>query len=188
MPQPNDEMFTSKLHTEHAENELLLAPRVSRKCKIGSSEGFIVNHFAGKVLYSSEGFVTKNMDKLHGDIETVIRSSSLVSAWAGRESEVVSNGKRSKGKTSVVSRFKLQLSELMECLGNTSANYIRCIKPTALQSPGVFDGAYVLNQLRNNGTNEALELMHKGYPTRINFETLAKRYRESMPEVSTVRL
>lgn len=39
----------------------------------------------------------------------------------------------------------------------------------------------MLKQLRNNGTNEALELMHKGFPTRIKFETLAKRYRSGMP-------
>lgn len=44
---------------------------------IGKSEGFIVNHFAGKVLYTSEGFVYKNMDVLHDDIERLIVSLSL---------------------------------------------------------------------------------------------------------------
>jgi myosin heavy subunit len=184
LPQPSDEKFTEKVHSAHGDNQLLQAPRVSRKCKVSAREGFIIQHFAGSVVYTSAGFVSKNMDKLHDDIERVI-SSSEVAAWAHRSIEQeVTVGKSRKNKMSrtVVSRFRTQLDELMQCLADTSANYIRCIKPTALQEAGVFQPAYVLKQLRNNGTNEALELMHKGFPTRCPFEKLALRYREQMPE------
>ena len=124
---------------------LLLAPRVSRKCKISATEGFIVVHTMGNVLYNSDGFVNKNMDKLHDDIEAVIGNSTTVECWARRadmEVDSVPRGRGNKQKT-VVSRFKKQLVELMDCLGQTSANYVRCIKPTPLQVAGTFDCEYV---------------------------------------------
>ena len=78
--------------------------------------------------------------------------------------------------------FSSQLAGLLEELGRTSANYIRCIKPTSTQQAGVFDCSYVLTQIRNNGTNEALQLMHEGFPTRCAFAEFVNRYRDKMPE------
>jgi myosin heavy subunit len=186
LPQPNDTDFTDKVHAQHGGNASLSAPRVSRKCSVGKSEGFIVKHFAGKVLYTSQGFASKNMDKLHEDVERLIGCSSLelVASWKAKEDESTSAGKGRKKmrRTTVVSRFSSQLAGLMEDLGRTSANYIRCIKPTPTQQAGVFDSAYVLDQVRNNGTNEALQLMHEGFPTRCPFDDLANRYRDKMPD------
>lgn len=71
-------------------------------------------------------------------------------------------GRKQKMATTVVSRFSSQLNDLMKELEQTSTNYVRCIKPTPKQTSGIFDASYVLDQLRNSGTNEALELMHKG--------------------------
>jgi myosin-5 len=186
LPRPNDNDFTDKVLAQLESHASLSAPKVSRKCKIGKSEGFIVEHFAGKVTYSSVGFVSKNMDKVHEDVERLIGSSAieLVASWQTNEDASVSSGKGRKkmNRTTVVSRFSSQLAELLEDLGNASANYIRCIKPTATQQPDTFDGPYVLNQVRNNGTNEALQLMHEGFPTRCAFAEFANRYRDTMPE------
>ena len=185
LPRPSDTDFTDKVHDQHAAHSSLSAPRVSRKCNVGKSEGFIVSHFAGKVLYSSAGFVAKNMDKVHEDVERLIGSSGIefvASMQATEEPTEGGKGRKKKSRTTIVSRFSSQLSGLMEDLRGTAVNYIRCIKPTATQESGVFDCAYVLDQLRNNGTNEALELMHEGFPTRCPFDDLANRYRDKMPE------
>ena len=79
------------------------------------------------------------------------------------------------------SRFVEQLGQLMSDLDMTSSNYVRCVKPTNLQRPGLFDNGAVLEQLRNTGTNESLELMCAGFPSRLPYEQLAGRFRASLP-------
>ncbi len=43
----------------------------------GTQDNFVVRHYAGKIMYTTEGFVTKNKDTLLDTIEDCMRSSSI---------------------------------------------------------------------------------------------------------------
>lgn len=48
----------------------------------------------------------------------------------------------------VSTKFKTQLGELMETIGATSVQYVRCIKPNSEKSKDVFAMRMVVEQLR----------------------------------------
>ncbi|KAK0599291.1 hypothetical protein LWI29_004008 [Acer saccharum] len=50
--------------------------------------------------------------------------------------------------SSIGSRFKLQLTQLMETLNSTEPHYIRCVKPNNLLKPAIFENANIMQQLR----------------------------------------
>ena len=54
-------------------------------------------------------------------------------------------------------------------LNSTRCNFVRCIKPNAQMSVGVFDPIYTVEQLRHTGMLQCCELLKHGYPTRIAY-------------------
>ncbi|GAX83667.1 hypothetical protein CEUSTIGMA_g11092.t1 [Chlamydomonas eustigma] len=64
---------------------------------------------------------------------------------------------------SIVIQFRRQLGELMSKLQAVQPHYVRCIKPNAYSAPGVFDQAYVLQQLKCGGIMEAVRVCCAGY-------------------------
>ena len=48
---------------------------VPRGCGLLSNEGFVVRHYAGQVLYHSDGFLQKNNNSLHDDLEVVLKGA-----------------------------------------------------------------------------------------------------------------
>ncbi len=58
---------------------------------------------------------------------------------------------KQKPKLSVTEKFLRQLASLSEQLDATQRHYIRCIRPNSRSVANVFDGAYVLEQVRARG-------------------------------------
>ena len=58
--------------------------------------------------------------------------------------------------SSVGTRFKAQLADLMTALHTMEPHYIRCIKPNSQNQPMDFENNNVLHQLRCGGVLEAV--------------------------------
>lgn len=89
-----------------------------------------------------------------------------------------------RGKLSFVSvgtKFRRQLTDLMNKLDSTGTNFIRCIKPNLKMVDHMFEGAQILSQLQCSGMTSVLELMQQGYPSRTLFIELYNMYKRYLP-------
>ncbi|GMF27817.1 unnamed protein product [Phytophthora lilii] len=153
---------------------------------------FIIRHYAGDVIYDIHDFIAKNTDNLHDDLLDLLRrssqpllqamfstpvASSLGGAATKRGGPTTPTGgmhKRTQsasltGTTTVSSRFRTQLAELMEVLWSTTPSYIKCIKPNNLKFPGGFSCELVRDQLVYSGVLEVVRIRQEGFPIRKQF-------------------
>ncbi|KAK8706139.1 hypothetical protein V6N13_049714 [Hibiscus sabdariffa] len=141
---------------------------------------FGVRHFAGEVLYDTNGFLEKNRDPLNSGLVQLLSSCSgqLPQSFAkkmldkSRKPAISSDAP----KQSVGTKFKSQLFELMHLLEKTTPHFIRCIKPNCKLVPGMFEEDLVLQQLRYCGVLEVVRFSKSGYPTRMTHQDFAERY------------
>ncbi|KAG8364986.1 hypothetical protein BUALT_Bualt18G0055600 [Buddleja alternifolia] len=161
-PKATDLTFATKL--KHHLN--------ANHCFKGESGGaFRVRHYAGEVLYDTDGFVEKNRDTSHS--ETI----QLVSSCTGRLPQYfASTLLKQNNKQCVATRFKGQLFKLMQQLESTRPHFIRCIKPNNKHIPGIFEKDLVLEQLRYSGVLEVVRISRCGYPTRMTHQEFTRRY------------
>ncbi|KAL3651202.1 Myosin-1 [Castilleja foliolosa] len=158
----------------------------SKPCFRGErGKAFTVRHYAGEVSYDTTGFLEKNRDLLHSDSIKLLSSCTchLPQAFAFAiltQSAAGGALRKSSGadsqKLSVMTKFKGQLFQLMQRLGNTTSHFIRCIKPNSYQSPGSYDQGLILQQLRCCGVIEVVRLSRSGFPTKMSHQKFARRY------------
>ena len=147
----------------------------------------MLKHFAGDVTYSVLGWLDKNNDKLSEDYEKHLAGSSkkLISSFGKLPEDPKAakggRGKKGGGAATVSKSFLASLKKLLDALESTDAHFIRCIKPNNELRPNRLYGAFVLNQLKCSGTLEAVELMQKGYPSRIPYSSIHEKYKGFMP-------
>ncbi|CAH2053262.1 unnamed protein product [Thlaspi arvense] len=148
---------------------------------------FTVVHYAGEVTYETTGFLEKNRDLLHLDSIQLLSSCSCHLPQAFASSMLIQSEKPVTGplykaggadsqRLSVATKFKSQLFQLMQRLGNTTPHFIRCIKPNNVQSPGLYEQGLVLQQLRCCGVLEVVRISRSGFPTRMSHQKFARRY------------
>ncbi|MCO5570788.1 hypothetical protein L7F22_024516 [Adiantum nelumboides] len=186
-----DEECTFPKGTDHTLAEKLKEHLASNSCFKGErSRGFRVRHYAGEVTYDTLGFLEKNRDLLHSDLLHLLSSSDayLPQLFATNIeqnlSKLISPARRSgteSQKQSVSTKFKGQLTRLMQRLENTEPHFIRCIKPNALQQPNSYQEDLVLQQLRCCGVLEVVRISRSGYPTRVTHQSFALRYGFLLP-------
>lgn len=127
---------------------------------------FAVEHYAGEVVYASEGLLDKNRDFVvaeHAALAAASGSGLLRELFPEEAEERGAGGRRSAFQLSTVgSRFRKQLGGLMTTLGACQPHYIRCIKPNPDSVPGTVSAAYVLEQLRAGGVLEAVRIACAG--------------------------
>uniref|UniRef100_A0A1J3D8C8 Myosin-3 n=1 Tax=Noccaea caerulescens TaxID=107243 RepID=A0A1J3D8C8_NOCCA len=150
-------------------------------------KAFTVSHYAGEVTYETTGFLEKNRDLLHSDSIQLLSSCSCRLPQAFASSMLIQSEKPIVGplykaggadsqRLSVATKFKGQLFQLMQRLGNTTPHFIRCIKPNNVQSPGLYEQGIVLQQLRCCGVLEVVRISRSGFPTRMSHQKFARRY------------
>ena len=61
-------------------------------------------------------------------------------------------------------------------------HFVRCVKPNDKNAPRQLIPKMVLEQLRASGVFDAVELMKKGYPTRIPYSGIHGKFAHSLPE------
>jgi hypothetical protein len=187
-PKATDETLANQLHENHGRSKILCRPKAQKGKKGGitDKEGFILKHFAGDVTYSVLNWLDKNNDKLSDDYEKHLSMSTkkLVKEYLTKKEEAApAKGGRGKpkGAQTVGRSFLLSLKKLLDALESTDAHFIRCIKPNNELKPNQLYGAFVLTQLKCSGTLEAVELMQRGYPSRIPYSSIHEKYKGFMP-------
>ncbi|CAD7926218.1 unnamed protein product [Amoebophrya sp. A120] len=174
------------------------------------SEGFVITHFAGDITYHTAGWLEKNNSRLDAELEKVVAlsSNSLVSKFVLEESDkfqasprnlladgsnlnreqidVIGRANR-KGANATLATFDSvsrkylgDLQALITTLQEANLHYIRCFCPNAVQEPHFFDKPVVLNQMRESGTFQLVDIMHRGYPHRCDYKMLAAKFQSTI--------
>ena len=184
-PKANGRSFCAVLQKTHAKSPAFGMLKPGRKETRAKEDHFIINHFAGSVVYLATEFLDKNNDSLAAEVEQALLQSTfpLVATVCAPEPEPAAGGKK-KSKSafsSVGAKFVKSLRELMGGLEKAEAHFVRCIKPNPELKPNKIHGKSVMEQLRMSGTLDAVRLIQAGYPTRIPYQDLYTRYRDMMP-------
>ncbi|CAN1270668.1 XI-C [Linum perenne] len=175
VPKSTHETFAQRLYQTFKDHKRFIKPKLAR------SE-FTIVHYAGEVLYQSEQFLDKNKDYVvpeHQDLLSASECSFIQRLFPSLTEETCKPSKFS----SIGSRFKIQLQQLMEILNSTDPHFIRCVKPNNSLKPSIFENLHVMQQLRSGGVLEAIRIKCAGYPAHKTFEEFLSRYSIIAPEV-----
>jgi len=181
-PKGSDEAFVQKCFAANKKSPCLIQSRMNRK-------EFGIHHYAGKVMYDSDGFVNSNQDTLPSDLfdcalkcKNEILSKHLTNEKSSNLAEKESSSSSSKraapkrAKSNLVAptawtKYKSQLVKLMTMLGQTNSRYIRCIKPNAAKKATIMEHVSTIEQLRCAGVVAAVTLSRSAFPNRIENKT-----------------
>ena len=97
----------------------------------------------------------------NGSATSLMRNSSSSGARDG------DRGVLKRGPATVLAAFRESLRALSATLMQTSARYIRCLKPNSCKSPGYFEGHFIARQLRYTGVSAVVEITRSGYPASL---------------------
>eukprot|EP01127_Copromyxa_protea_P011419 TRINITY_DN2869_c1_g2_i2.p1 TRINITY_DN2869_c1_g2~~TRINITY_DN2869_c1_g2_i2.p1 ORF type:complete len:1920 (-),score=496.80 TRINITY_DN2869_c1_g2_i2:51-5636(-) len=141
---------------------------------------FGIKHYADNVIYTVDGFMDKNKDKITEDVVQLVMSSENP-YYQGLIDKVAPTGGGGRNRArvqpeSVTKQFKNSLVRLMTLLESSERHYIRCIKPNDVAKPSLFVGSKVLAQLRSNGVMETVKLRKVGFGHRLLFDMFCRRY------------
>ena len=145
---------------------------------------FCVNHYAGPVEYTTNGFVEKNRDELPKEATELLQNSfnpfirllSTIMKNSSAERNSSSNS-ASFGRTTVGGQFRRQLKLLREKIDIMSPHYVRCLKPNDELVADHYDRAAVAEQLRCGGILEAVRVARAGYSNHYSHDEFLRRYR-----------
>ncbi|CAI9091439.1 OLC1v1026474C1 [Oldenlandia corymbosa var. corymbosa] len=174
-PKSTHETFSNKLYQTFKNHKRFVKPKLSRT-------DFIISHYAGEVQYQSDQFLDKNKDYVVPEHQDLLGASKCTFV-AGLFPPIPEESTKSSKFSSIGSRFKLQLQQLMETLNATEPHYVRCIKPNNLLKPAIFENSNIMQQLRCGGVLEAIRISCAGYPTRRPFFEFINRFGLLAPEV-----
>ncbi|MFS7902386.1 putative myosin ATPase [Helianthus anomalus] len=174
-PRSTHETFAQKLYQTFKNHKRFAKPKLARS-------DFTICHYAGDVTYQTELFLDKNKDYVIAEHQALLSAStcSFVASLFPTSSDESS---KSSKFSSIGTRFKQQLQQLLETLSSTEPHYIRCVKPNNLLKPAIFENHNVLQQLRCGGVLEAIRISCAGYPTRKPFDEFVDRFGILAPEV-----
>ncbi|KAL0383589.1 UNVERIFIED_CONTAM: Myosin-11 [Sesamum calycinum] len=164
-PKSTHETFSQKLYQTFKSHKRFIKPKLSRT-------DFTIAHYAGEVLYQSDQFLDKNKDYVvpeHQDLLSASKCSFVSGLFPPVPEETTKSSNKSSKFSSIGSRFKVQLQQLMDTLNSTEPHYIRCVKPNNLLKPAIFENVNIMQQLRCGGVLEAIRISCAGYPTRKTF-------------------
>jgi myosin protein heavy chain len=204
MPKATDLTFTNKLAAMWAgpseddeDDDFFKAKEKFEPSRF--HQGFVIQHYAAKVEYRTDGWLEKNKDPLNDNLTKVLAAAgehyvaTLFAEYAdapnplGGANNLFTVGRKRAIKKgafrTVAQRHKEQLSSLMGQLRATQPHFVRCIVPNTLKKPGRFDVPLILDQLRCNGVLEGIRIARKGYPNRLPFVDFRQRYEVLTPGI-----
>lgn len=124
---------------------------------------FTVKHTACPVSYTIDGFISKNIDEVRPEFESILMSS------ANKTMKVVFRSEVSKGKFAG-DKFRKEISMLMQEISKCEPWFVRCIKPNETKAPWKYDQRVVLNQIQYLGLLDCIMIRKKGFPIRMTHE------------------
>ncbi|CAI0449006.1 unnamed protein product [Linum tenue] len=179
-PKSTHETFSNKLYQTFKSHKRFIKPKLSRT-------DFTIGHYAGEVQYQSDQFLDKNKDYVVAEHQELLGASKCQFV-AGLFPPPPEETSKSSKFSSIGSRFKLQLQQLMETLNSTEPHYIRCVKPNNLLKPAIFENVNIMQQLRCGGVLEAIRISCAGYPTRRAFFEFINRFGLLAPEIGKTKV
>ncbi|XP_057549511.1 myosin-6-like isoform X2 [Amaranthus tricolor] len=174
-PRSTHETFAQKLYQTYKNHKRFSKPKLARS-------DFTICHYAGDVTYQTELFLDKNKDYVVAEHQALLCASSCTFV-ANLFPPLTEESSKSSKFSSIGTRFKQQLVNLLDTLNATEPHYIRCVKPNNLLKPAIFENQNVLQQLRCGGVLEAIRISCAGYPTRKPFLEFLDRFGILAPEV-----
>ncbi|XP_077187650.1 unconventional myosin-If isoform X2 [Paroedura picta] len=146
----------------------------------GSSAGFIIHHYAGKVSYDVSGFCERNRDVLFTDLIELMQSSDFgfIRALFPEKLDADKKGR----PTTAGSKIKKQANDLVNTLMKCTPHYIRCIKPNETKRPRDWEESRVKHQVEYLGLKENIRVRRAGFAYRRLFQKFLQRYAILTPE------
>ncbi|GAY40188.1 hypothetical protein CUMW_050120 [Citrus unshiu] len=167
-PRSTHETFAQKLYQTFKNHKRFSKPKLALS-------DFTICHYAGDVTYQTELFLDKNKDYVVAEHQALL-SASKCSFVSSLFPPLAEESSKTSKFSSIGSRFKQQLQQLLETLSSSEPHYIRCVKPNNLLKPAIFENKNVLQQLRCGGVMEAIRISCAGYPTRKPFDEFVDRF------------
>jgi myosin heavy subunit len=186
IPNGSEANLVQKLADHHGDH-----PRF-KLCK-GRGTDFVLCHYATDVQYTASGFLDKNRDSLLPGLINLFQSSSDANTRhilleQHPDAVAMSSAKRkSIVMDSVLSKFKVSLSALMDRLRSTNVHFVRCINANGSKQSFSFDPLFVLPQLRCSGLIEAVRVARAGFSARLLHADFLQRYSILAASVSPVK-
>uniref|UniRef100_A0A6M2FA78 Myosin motor domain-containing protein n=1 Tax=Populus davidiana TaxID=266767 RepID=A0A6M2FA78_9ROSI len=174
-PKSTHETFAQKLYQTFKDHKRFIKPKLTRS-------DFTIVHYAGEVQYQSSQFLDKNKYYVVAEHQDLL-SASKCSFLAGLFPPLSEESAKPSKFSSICSRFKIQLQQLMDILNSTEPYYIRCVKPNNLLKPATFDNINVIQQLRSGGVLEVIRIKCAGYPAHRTFSEFLIRFGILAPEI-----
>lgn len=210
-PKGNDKTFVFKAQSSNQSNPCFFRDKHAPDCEFG------IRHYAGDVVYDATNFVVKNNDTLPSDLlECASLSTNPIVANELSNEEMmnpVSAGnssafkkKKRRPRTSigaakmmnrknsniaaetVWTKFKSQLSLLMDALSNTQTRYIRCIKPNSQKKPLLMEHVSTVNQLRYAGVVAAVTISRSAFPNRLEHLIVLEKFKSLWPKGDHIKI
>ncbi|XP_063003181.1 unconventional myosin-If [Elgaria multicarinata webbii] len=146
----------------------------------GSSSGFVIHHYAGKVSYDVSGFCERNRDVLFTDLIELMQSSEFAFIRMLFPEKLDAD---KKGRpTTAGSKIKRQANDLVNTLMKCTPHYIRCIKPNETKRPRDWEESRVKHQVEYLGLKENIRVRRAGFAYRRLFHKFLQRYAILTPE------
>jgi len=179
-PKGNDQQFVQKALQQNKASPCLITNKMDRM-------SFGIHHYAGKVMYDADQFVSRNQDTLPTDLEEMALKSNNEIVKEKVEESAAENASKSgrsapkRQKSNIVAptvwgKYKTQLASLMSNLRKTNSRYIRCIKPNMKKVPVLMEHIPTVEQLRCAGVVAAVTLARSAFPNRLDNESVRFRY------------
>lgn len=173
LPKSTDNKFTRYLYARCDRH-----PRFSATSAQRVDYVFSIEHYAGFVEYTTEGWLEKNKDALPAAASDLIKSSDFdllldINRFVRAEDRA---GRGTVATKSVSFQFSAQLRTLRSRIETTIPHYIRCLKPNDELAPDYFEPKNIVEQLRCGGVLEAVRVSRAGYPTRYPHDVFTARY------------
>lgn len=173
LPKSTDEKYTRYLYGRCDKHPRFFATSAQRVDHL-----FSIEHYAGYVEYTTDGWLEKNKDQLPAATFDLLKSSTF--GFIGDIQKFVRTedrgGRGTVATKSVSSQFSAQLKTLRTRIDKTVPHYIRCLKPNDDLAPDYFEPKNVVEQLRCGGVLEAVRVSRAGYPTRYPHDVFLARY------------
>ena len=166
LPKGNDEKYNNKLVKKYEDNNKFIIDKKYTNKKFG------VRHYAGEVIYNSNGFCEKNSDKVSKELNLCLNSSLYNFIKLGES--INSSNINAK---SLSYKFRKQLKSLLTVIDKTDTHYVRCLKPNNKNLPNLFNRRKVIEQLKYCGVIEAIKVSRSGYAVRMLHENFRKKYK-----------
>ena len=200
-PKGSDSAFVSKTTSVNSDSDLLIKNNLFEEYEFGikhyagpviyDATGFVTKNMdrlpsdlaecsmkcSNKLVRELGGGPSVNSAKSnYGSTSLRRKRAPRRAQGGGADSAGGSSPGARKGAQTVWTKFREQLTALMDNIGETRTRYIRCIKPNANKKPKEMQHMMTIEQLRCAGVVAAVTISRSAFPNRLEHEDVLDRF------------